>query len=146
MMRWKFHSPAIRKSKNAICNYCQKLGHLNLVCRKKAHYHKGKTQIAIRSNKTQKAQERNNSDVDVLSSTLPHPDPSVSLQPNGQTTTMELNTGATLSIMSEHTRNFGQVSSTVHKSSPQLQGWLHTHTGEKIWVVGQITVCVSYMQ
>ena len=67
----------------------------------------------------------------------------VTLQLNGQDLTMELDTGATLSIVSEKTYQ----SLFSPQAAPQLKPstvQLKTYTGEVLTILGEITVTVCY--
>ena len=113
---------------------------------KKARDNRGKSSRPTRENKTLQLDaelESENSDLDLslFYTATPRPKPiEVSFQLEGQTMTMEIDTGATLSIMSEHTYK----KLWPDEPRPQIKpstARLTTHTGEKIHVVG---VCLSH--
>ena len=146
------HTQATCRCKTASCHYCQKQGHLASVCRKKARDLKGKKgKNYAKNHQLEAAPNSDTDDSDVVPyplfySATPRPKPiEVSVLLNNVETTMEIDTGATFSIISEDTyKTFWQ--SDVRPPLKSSSARLSTYTGEKICVLGQITMRVSYHQ
>ena len=143
------HSPATCRFKTASCNYCQKQGHIATACFKKARDQTtGEPSKKRRSTTTyQLDAEQVDSDAEpypLYYSTTERPQPiQVTVSLNGVETQMELDTGATLSVMSTRTYNSLWPSDVRPKLTPS-SARLTTYTGERIPVLGQIPVHVSY--
>ena len=140
------HSPSTCRFRTATCRYCKKLGHLQTVCRKKARILKEKKGKDCRTQLLEADQDSEDSDIPLYYSATPRLKPiEVTVKLNDKATTMEVDTGATLSIMSNHTYKKLWPAGSRPKLRPSTAR-LSTYTGEKIHVIGQITVCVVYMQ
>lgn len=144
------HPASTCKFKTSTCHYCKKLGHLASVCRKKAR--------DLKSASGGRGDPRNHQ-LEVAAPDMPEdteytlyyaaarrPKPiEVSVTLSSVETTMEVDTGATLSVMSEETYNrlwARDARPPLLPSSAQLA----TYTGEKISAIGVIKVHVSYQQ
>ena len=104
------HAQATCRFKTASCHYCQKQGHLASVCRKKARDLKGKKgKNYAKNHQLGAAPNSDSDDSDVVPyplfySATPRSKPiEVSVLLNNVETTMEIDTGATFSIISEDT-------------------------------------------
>ena len=138
------HSTATCRFKDAVCHKCNKKGHLAKVCRsKRPTQNQGSRtthQIAADDDcvsDTSEAYELFN-----LQETRTKP-LVVTVKLNNSSLDMELDTGASLSIISEKT--FNSLWST--QARPKLEASsvkLHTYTKEAIRVVGSISVEVTY--
>ena len=143
------HSPATCRFKTATCHYCKKLGHLISVCRKKARDQTRKTSKNPSRNHKLEVDSSDPEEVEpypLLYAATSRPKPiKVTVTLNNVETPMELDTGATLSVMSETTYK----SLWEPDARPNLEpssACLSTYTGERISVLGQITLNVSYQQ
>ena len=144
------HSPATCKYKDSTCHYCQKKGHLASVCRKKARDQKGKTGRKGASKTHQLQADASDSEdaetYPLFYSATPRTKPiEVTVTLNNVETPVEVDTGAALFVMSEATyRSLWKT-----EACPRLQpstARLFTYTGERMAVLGQITLHVSYQQ
>ena len=112
----KNHLPADCRYKDAVCNYCHKKGHLAKVCQKLPQVvEKKKTVNKKTADKQQHSDAKwvqtespnSDSDSDVpiyrIGSKSSHPI-TVELEINKKKLTMEIDTGATVSIISDETR------------------------------------------
>ena len=143
------HSPTTCRFKSATCHYCKKQGHLASVCRKKARDQTGKTSKSSSKNHKLEVDSSDAEDVEphpLFYSTTSRPKPiKVTVTLNNVDTPMEVDTGATLSVMSEATYSSlwkADVRPDLEPSSARLS----TYTGERISVLGQITLNVSYQK
>ena len=143
------HSPSTCKYKTATCHYCKKLGHLASVCRKKARDLKSDTRGGGKPRNHKLATEDNSDEPEdpvysLYHTTAGRPRPTeVSVTLNMAETVMEVDTGATLSVMSDGTYNRLWVPDARPPLLPsRIQ--LSTHTGEKIHALGTIMVNVCY--
>ncbi len=139
------HSPATCRFKSSTCNYCKKLGHIASVCRKKSRDQQQNGKQAFQLQADTSLEEEVELTYPMFYSSAPRrPAPiEVTVQLNNVHTQMEVDTGATLSVMSQRTYQ----SLWSHDRRPKLTGssaCLSTYTGEKIPVLGQIDVVVSY--
>ena len=136
------HDQAKCRFRSAEYHFCHKKGHIASVCRQKV-----KRQSATGSKPTHTVAEAN--DVTEQPEYPMYTIKSSAAQPiivevhlNDVTVSMEIDTGATLSIMSKATY---QVTWRREADAPPLQPsttTLRTYTGESINVVGVIDVCV----
>lgn len=142
------HSPSTCRFKTSTCHYCKKVGHLASVCRKKARDQKSTPREGGNTRNHQLdaavSEEPDDPAYALHYSTTKRPRPIVvSVTLSNVDTTMEVDTGATLSVMSEETYNRlwdPDIRPLLRPSSAQLT----TYTGEKISVIGTINVDVSY--
>ena len=142
------HSPSTCKFKTATCHYCKKIGQLASVCRKKARDQKSAARVGRESQNHQleaaHADEPEDTEYTLYYSPTTRPKPiEVSVTLSTAETTMEVDTGATLSIMSEETYNRLWTPDARPPLLPS-SAKLSTYTGEKISVIGTIKVHVSY--
>ena len=143
------HSPSTCKFKTATCHYCKKLGHLASVCRKKAR-EQASTSRGGRESRNHKLETADDSDepedtvYSLFHTTTGRPRPiEVSVTLSNVDTVMEVDTGATLSVMSDETYKrlwAPDARPPLLPSSAQLC----TYTGEKFNALGKIMVDVSY--
>ena len=156
------HTPANCKFKDARCLKCKKIGHIAPVCqspraeprprqpkqadtpRKQADYQRKKHRTHnVQPDEGQSSDEPDSSDgdfklhrVDKQSS-----DPiNVTLWLNGQKLSMEVDTGATFSVISEATRQKVFPNETLHHSDLVLR----TYTDEAMKVKGTLNMRVKY--
>jgi len=146
------YSSAICKFKEATCHSCQKKGHIAKVCRSSQMKQPGRRP----DEKPRKIHQVDLDTDDTKNYVSDDPDTYlmfnvqgkpllVTVQLNWQTVSMELDTGASLSIISEKTYK----SLWKNKQQPVLEDTncrLHTYTKETIRVLGQITVEVTYKE
>ena len=137
--------------KDATCNYCKKRGHIAKVCcsrlKKQAPpTQKSTNQVVAEDTPTYTLSEE---EYGMYHSTSHRSRPRpfhVTMQLNNSSLTMEVDTGATFSVISESTYN----SLWERGTAPSLQATndpcLKTYTGQSINVIGQITVTASYHQ
>ena len=149
----KQHSAQDCRFKTAECHHCRKKGHIAKVCRSK--HQRGQHQQGPGSSATAKPGRTHH--VDEVSSQAEVEDSPYSLyhvsagtaaaicvtvKVNGANLRMEVDTGASLSLISEATyRNLWQ------SNRPQLQPTekvLSTYTGESLEVLGSLSVLVEY--
>ena len=140
------HQPADCRFKDAECHYCHKKGHIAKVCRSKA---RDRTRRPPRRNPPRKGTHHVTEEGEAPEYTLYHI-PSTSSRPllvivtlDNAETQMEVDTGATLSIISMTT--YKQLWS--RQQAPRLRAsnaTLKTYTGERIDVEGTISVNVAY--
>ena len=149
----KNHSPADCRYKDAVCNNCHKKGHLAKVCRKlpqsaekqKLNKKPGTKQRNNDTNWVQTDHESPNSDSDSdipiyrIGAKSSHPI-TVDLEINNKKLTMEIDTGATVSIISNETRKKLFPEAILAKSSLLLR----TYTGEVMPVAGEMNVDVKH--
>lgn len=144
------HKPADCKFKDARCHACGKTGHIAPVCRSKAMESKKGRAEHHESKKTHHVQDDKQSSDDAASSDgefLLHkvgsrsPDPiTVPMLLNGKTLTMEVDTGAALSVISESTRQSVFPEEPLHPSKLILK----TYTDEQMDVTGTLNMRVQY--
>ena len=140
------------KFKEDECYYCHKKGHIAKKCKaKRRDNNANKSREDQQTTEARKYHQTTNyldEDQDLLrsysmytvgaSKSKPY---CVNIKVNGQDVKMEVDTGASVTVINEQT--FRQTL----KSTPKIQpsdGNLHTYTGEEIKVVGEIQVLVKY--
>ena len=132
------HKPSECKFREAECHFCKKKGHMSKVC-----CAKNKTQ-QVSSGTNQLTSESEAQEYFMFHTKASSSQPiQVTVKQNGIDATMEVDTGATFSIISEQT--YKTLFTTV--SVPRLEAsaaHLKTYTGEEIKILGQTTVTVSY--
>jgi len=157
------HTPAACRFKEFICNKCKKKGHLARVCRSTE-----KTQSSTPGRSTQQSQvprppvphnahnvkqprQTNNIREPTLEDTTmslfkvdnnSSRPMSVTLEVNKQKLSMEVDTGAAVSVISEATK--AQLFPGVRLSDTSVM--LTTYTGEQMAVIGEISVTVRHGQ
>ena len=133
--------------KEAECYACRKKGHIAKVCRSKS---KGTRFVPQQSEKTHKVESHD------LDADEPEPDAAeyklftisshenaplmIEFLANGQPLQMELDTGASISLISEQQYKQLQGAPPLEKSSVILQ----TYTGENLSILGSIRVVATY--
>ena len=139
------HSPAQCKYKDYECRYCKKKGHLQSVCRKKKKAEESTT--PAKPTKWVEEESTSKNDVSEYSDSLWHvtngssKSITVQVKLNGVPSQMELDTGASVSLISEATFE------TLKKRGAELStssAKLCTYTGEAIKVMGSTNVRVTY--
>lgn len=136
------HQPSRCNFKDYECHFCKKRGHLAKVCRKKAATTE---QANVVTNKETAGEEEDSQQYGPMfhvSSGSSKP-LMVKVVVNGKLLAMEVDTGASASIISEETFEQirkGQTSLELQKSAVRLQ----TYTGESIGVVGSTPVQVEH--
>ena len=144
------HKPSDCRFKNADCNYCKKKGHIAKVCRSKArdlqrkdhreqgsHRKRRTHQVTTGEEDSDAAEYTNNHTSERTKPLL------VDVKINDANTRMEVDTGATLSIISQDTYRSLWSSDCVPPLRPS-SAKLKTYTGEVIAVEGTINVNVVY--
>ena len=135
------HKASECKFRDAECNFCKKKGHIAKVCRSRLKLHKSHTyQLHTTDERDHELQEYS---LFHTPGSRCSPPILISLKVNGVNLTMELDTGATLSLISEKTYH----NMFPAESAPQLkasQAQLKTYTGESIKIIGAIDVEVVY--
>ena len=140
------HSPRDCRFKDAVCHSCKKRGHLARVCRSKrtqgtaaGRYDDGGKQPQQRHALHGKLNEQFGKRATSVHR-IPREPSQVSV--DGVPMTMELDTGAAVSVISEHTYH-----STWPHDRPALQPSsikLRTYSGEELEVIGSFSVQVRY--
>ena len=138
------HKASDCKFREAECRYCKKKGHIAKVCLSKAKAQQNQTRTGQLHQSTDAAGD------ETLEYSLFHTQGQSSAAPiqvtlavNGVNMTMELDTGATLSVISEETYHklFPVETAPALKTS---KAQLKTYTGEVIPILGEIEVEVQY--
>ncbi|XP_064402603.1 uncharacterized protein K02A2.6-like [Halichondria panicea] len=140
------HPATTCKFRTSTCHYCKKQGHISKVCRKRTRDSKADKTASRSTNQLTGSNDDDEEDTDEYSlfySSAGRTQPiTVPVTLNGLDTTMEIDTGAALSVMNEHTYR-----SLWPKRKPPLKPTsirLKTYTGEHIVVKGIIRVHVLY--
>ena len=131
------HQSSTCKFKDYECRFCKKKGHLAAVCWKKSDKNKAKREQANR------VEEEDEEEVFPMYriSQSPVKPVVVNIAINNHPVEMELDTGASVSLMSEEDFQELQGSGvTLQPSSAKL----FTYTGDRIQIVGQANVKVDY--
>jgi len=135
------HRKAQCKFKDYTCNNCGLTGHLQPVCRKPRSRKPTKSQPAQKV-KTVASDDPAGEEVDtILHVGVPRAKPlKVEVKLDGKPLSMELDTGASVSLVSEATFR------SLYKYRPIRQSGvrLRTYSGEMLKVVGEMEVLVSY--
>lgn len=135
------HRKAQCKFKDYTCNNCGLTGHLQRVCRKPRSRKPTKSQPAQKV-KTVASDDPASEEVDtILQVGVPRTKPlKVEVKLDGKPLSMELDTGASVSLVSEATFR------SLYKYRPIRQSGvrLRTYSGEMLKVVGETEVLVSY--
>ena len=141
------HTPSTCRFKEELCRKCGKKGHIARVCRSMKQVPSGKDRRPCKktehTNWVENESEDSDSDLTVhkiaAHSTRPI---TVKLEIQGKPVVMEVDTGAAVSVISEETYK-GLFSNLTLKEAPM---GLKTYTGERIPVLGEVVVEVSYQQ
>ena len=152
------HAPADCRFKDAICHSCKKKGHLASVCRskkatpdtldtsKKASKAPKRRYQNFRRNKWIQAEEKQSSgdsEPELPMHTVGHASThpiTVDLKINDKHVQMELDTGASVTIISEQIKDKLFPNTPLQRSSLKLK----TYTGESLPVLGEMPVHVAY--
>jgi len=133
------HKATDCRFKDAECNFCKKKGHIAKVCHSKLKIQKSETHQMHTDNDCE-PQEYSLSHTQGSSCSSPI---FITVKLNGVDLTMELDTGATLSLISERTYKDlfpTEIAPCLQTSKAQLK----TYTGEAIKLLGNIVVDVTY--
>ena len=139
------HTPSTCRFRNARCNNCSKLGHIAAVCRsnpgKKYNRSQGKTHKVDEQADETSGESEDDLGVFQIQSISSHSPPiMISLKLNGQTIEMELDTGASLSLISEEVKDKYLPHVPLQPTHIRLQ----TYTAQSIKVLGKCQVTVKY--
>ena len=128
------------RHKNVKCYMCHKTGHLSSVCRSTtANPGRGNSQHVRWIEEP--SQQNNDVDSTIFSSFRKSPNPfTVELTVQAKPLKFEIDTGASVTLISEETYNEHCQNTPLQKSSLTLR----TYTGQPLQVLGQLTVDVSY--
>ena len=144
----KNHLPQQCHFKEAVCHKCNKKGHISKDCKSPVQQKSDTTSSTKPCKKTQwldwlQTDDTSDSETELpvlrINSKSSHPI-RVEVKINGKLIQMEVDTGATVSIISEQTKN--RLNLTVPLASPSVV--LHTYTGEAMSVLGEMKVEVEY--
>ena len=135
--------------KDLNCRYFKAKGHIARVYRKKASASKSHSELNKRKHKIQHVEnndlpEDQEEELKLFKIGKEKPEPSsiIPVKMNGATYSMELDTGASVSIMSEESWNRNFAGLTLEKSQVKLK----TYTGETLDVIGQARVLTCPMK
>ncbi|XP_019858297.1 PREDICTED: uncharacterized protein K02A2.6-like isoform X2 [Amphimedon queenslandica] len=139
------HAPSTCRFRNARCNNCSKLGHIAAVCRsnqgKKYNRSQGKTHKVDEQADETSGESEDDLGVFQIQSISSHSPPiMISLKLNGQTIEMELDTGASVSLISEEVKDKYLPHVPLQPTHIRLQ----TYTAQSIKVLGKCQVTVKY--
>ena len=137
------HEPKECRFKDSECHFCHKKGHISKVCRKKTWSQQGKRTATPHGTNTVAEPDEVEYPLHALTTGKNHP-LTVKVKINNADLQMEVDTGATLSIISKKT--YERLWPT-QKLAPLLKfshATLKTYTGEQIKVLGSIDVNVTY--
>lgn len=142
------HAPQQCRFKDVSCRFCKLKGHLERVCKKKAnesagHTHNQKPQKPkpLRYVEIEESEEvRDEYSLFKIGQEAPEPSIIIPLKINGTEINLELDTGSSVSILSEQTWKSTFPGTPLHASNLKLK----TYSGEQLKVVGQATVEVQY--
>ena len=142
------HLATVCRFKEVQCHACGKMGHISKACRSR----RNPTEASRKNKNPQTLTMTEQTEVDSDSSDQSYnlfsiqsyagKPIQVNLTVNEKPLTMELDTGAAYSLISEQT-----YKATWSEGAPSLQQSgvkLHTYTGEQVVVVGSVTVTVCY--
>ena len=136
------HVPWDYRFKDQSCRYCKKLGHIARVCHKKAQQQKMRPDKKP-TNKVELSEDLDDSQKlhHVEGKRRSQPPYIVSVSLDGRSTQMEVDTGATLSLMSETT--YRKLWKVPPKLKPTTE-CLSTYSGQRLVVLGTLSVKVKY--
>ena len=126
--------------KEATCHYCHKKGHIIRVCRIKQN-HRSPGKLSIKTNLVQTVNEPNE-DYSLFTLGSTHSPPlRVEVYLDQQPVSMQVDMGATVSVISHNVfQSLWDSPPSLMKSDVKLQ----SYTGEQIGVIGCFTTSVSY--
>ena len=134
------------KFKQAICHKCKKRGHIKRACRSRggpvhqpAHGRRERTKWVGAENSCSESDEEFS--VYTVKVNTPHPI-LVDIKVHGKPLTMEVDTGAGLSLISESTLK--QVMPEVLANLQESSVHMKTYSGEPLKVLGKLNVAVEY--
>ena len=141
------HKASECRFKEATCHNCGKKGHIKVVCRSKKQPQRGKRQFQRRQETTKwvdthdSGEDTGDTDVEVYSvgNHSSHPI-LVEVQVDGQELTMEIDTGAAVSIISEQELKKVLPDAEIKETNVKLR----TYTSERIPLLGVTQVTVKY--
>ena len=134
------HKPAQCKFLSAKCRGCGKIGHLKKVCRSS-----NTKEIVKTVEETPTSAQQQYDLYQLVDATLPQTSENpykVTLTIEGQPVQMEIDTGASLSLVSEETQQELWPTAVLQKTSVQLK----TYTGTSLKVLGVMNATVCYEQ
>lgn len=143
------HDPSTCRFKSAECHYCHKRGHLAVICRKKLKKLTSPQTSGGKATHTVEREDTESNPPEEYNDTMfnvraPNNKPiTVELLIQGASVSMEVDTGATLSIMTHQTYGSTWQKDQAPPIMPSTSK-LCTYTGEKIEVIGAIDVDVEY--
>ena len=145
-MHWASQCPF----RQAVCHHCGKRGHIQASCRARSttvrhRQHDSQLHSQQQSSKVQYRHANTNSDQVFQCTGSSTPPIRVELTVNGAALTMEVDTGASVSLISDQTY---RTTWTAAKRPPLQPSdtRLYTYSGELIEVLGTISVTVCYKQ
>ena len=141
------HAPSACRFRDATCHQCQKKGHIAKVCRsgrtQKRQRPQHRRQQPIRKVDQEPVSDREDEDFTIFKVGGQGLNPIVvTMGVNGQQLTMEVDTGAAVSVISDTTQAKLFPKCRLDSTSAILT----TYTGEQMPVVGQMKVEVSYQK
>ena len=134
------HDPSHCRFREAECHYCKKRGHIATVCRKKKSRQKQGDKTKAQANHVDGGEDSDNYSMFQVSTSSTRP-LMVTVQVNGVDLEMELDTGASVSLVGEET--FRRIQGNASILQPSKAG-LYTYTGESIAVLGSADVQVEH--
>ena len=138
------HTPQTCRFKDQTCHFCQNKGHIQKVCRKKGAAKQERENASKRSNPVHYLEDEQgvagNFSIFKVEDETAEPAILIHITMNGSKIPMELDTGATLSVMSEETWKETCPTATLQQSSARLS----TYSGEPLTVLGKAMVNVEY--
>ncbi|KAI7789894.1 hypothetical protein IRJ41_014004, partial [Triplophysa rosa] len=136
------HHPSECRYRNEKCHNCGKIGHLQRACKShKAQRSKKMQYVSAEVSETPCSEVNELFDLFTVYTAQDGVDGIyIDLQLNGQTVNMQLDTGASLSVISDHIYRDKLYDSVLRPTSIHLT----SYTGDNIPVLGEIQVAVTY--
>ncbi|KAL0151789.1 hypothetical protein M9458_052940 [Cirrhinus mrigala] len=136
------HYPTECRYRNEKCHNCGKIGHLQRACKSQRTQRSGKAQyVSDDTSETQGAVDDELFELFTIYSAQDKADGIyIDLQLNGKMVSMQLDTGASLSLIPEYIYNDKLKDCCLHPTSIRLV----SYTGDKIPVLGELKVPVAY--
>ena len=138
------HSAEECRFKDAQCRYCHKEGHImsNCFAKQKAEKGRGNRTHQLTAPEENCKREQSEKTYNMFNVTGPRPDPIIThVELDGKALLMEVDTGATLSVISEKTLQEHWRNATRPKIKA-TKDRLRTYTGQYVKILGVITVRV----